>query len=761
MTEKSGITIQSESILQKWSYPLWIIVFTLVVLFSPGQASVVEGQNTSKVSNALFKKVQSSGSVRVIVKLNTSFQPESQLSGTPAVVNQQGRISKLQKQLHQSVSGHNVRGIKKFKHIPYTAMEVDETALSALIANPLVVSIEEDVPVPPTLTESVPLIKADQAWNLGYTGAGWTVAILDTGVDKTHSFFSAGKIVAEACFSSTMTSGNYSSTTVCPNSLDVQIGSGAGVNCSVDCYHGTHVAGIAAGKSASINGVAKDANIISIQVFANFSGMVLSWSSDQILALEHVYSLRNTYNIAAVNMSLGGGAYTSPCDDNARKAAIDNLRSAGIATIIASGNNGYVNAMNAPACISTAVSVGATDKSDVEAYYNNYHPTMLSLFAPGSSIYSSMPQNGWAYLSGTSMAAPHVTGAWAIMKQKWPKASVDAILNSFQSTGATVTLLSDTGGSVKRIDVFSALDAVIEGPGNLTGTALSANEILLNWTDNASDETGFKIERKTGVNGEYSEIAMVGANTTTYHDTRLEDDTAYSYKVRAYKAEGNSAYSNEVNATTPLAAPGGLQATMITRTQINLNWMDNSGHETAFIIERATASGGPYTEVGTTGADTTTYEDKGLTTGATYYYRVRAHNTNGDSGYSNEAHASLVFNDSRGGSGGCFIATATYDSYFHPFVTILKSFRDRFLLTHAPGRAFVAWYYRISPPIADFIRTSGVMKQSVRILLLPLVGFSYLCLTLGVIPAGIIFLLSFGMVGIGIRKLYFRHKQPA
>ncbi len=152
------------------------------------------------------------------------------------------------------------------------------------------------------------------------------------------------------------------------------------------------------------------------------------------------------YNIAAVNMSLGGGKYTSSCDTDSRKAAIDNLRSAGIATVISSGNDYYTNGIGAPACISTAVSVGATTKSDVEASYSNYHPTMLSLFAPGSSIYSSVPGGGWETWNGTSMAAPHVTGAWAILKQKSPSASVTDILNNLQTTGAAVTLKAGRSG---------------------------------------------------------------------------------------------------------------------------------------------------------------------------------------------------------------------------------------------------------------------------------------------------------------------------
>ena len=86
--------------------------------------------------------------------------------------------------------------------LPVVVLEVDAASLEALAANPEVLSIEEDIAVPPSLVQSNPLIGADVAWAAGYAGAGQAVAILDTGVDKTHPFLT-GKVIAEACFSTT------------------------------------------------------------------------------------------------------------------------------------------------------------------------------------------------------------------------------------------------------------------------------------------------------------------------------------------------------------------------------------------------------------------------------------------------------------------------------------------------------------------------------------------------------------------------------
>ena len=109
-----------------------------------------------------------------------------------------------------------------------------------------------------------------------------------------------------------------------------------------------------------------------------------------------------------------------------------------------------------------------------------------------------------------------------------------------------------------------------------------------------------------------------------------------------------------------------------------------------------------------------------------------------------------------GGGGGCFVATAAYGSSFHPHVATLRNFRDAFLLSNTTGRAFVDWYYRVSPPIADSIRTSEALKAGVRIALLPAVGFGALCLKIGFLSGLLIALLIAGTLVIASRR-GFRH----
>ncbi len=162
-----------------------------------------------------------------------------------------------------------------------------------------------------------------------------------------------------------------------------------------------------------------------------------------------------------------------------------------------------------------------------------------------------------------------------------------------------------------------------------------------------ANETGFKIERKTGAGGTYSQIATVGAGVVAYSNTGLTPNTTYYYRVRATNAGGDSPYSNEANATTldvAPAAPSGLAATAISSSQVNLSWADNATNETGFKIERKTGSGGTYAEIATVGAGVTTYSNTGLTGATAYFYRVRATNAIGDSAYSNEASASTLPN---------------------------------------------------------------------------------------------------------------------
>ena len=507
----------------------WLFVFALSVVqittvqAVPAGSGVTRNMSPAQRLTVLQSMASQQGSVPVIVKFKGidspvgSFGPLGILSNrlSAAAINAPQRLQKIrqmQTSVKQRLLAKGVKKFKEFKYLPYMAMSVDAAALTQLQQDPQVGEIFEDVAVPPTLLESTGVMGATNAWSVGYDGSGWAVAVLDTGVDKNHNFL-AGKVISEACYSSN----TASSTSVCPGGVTSSTAVGSGVNCpntTDGCDHGTHVAGIIAGVDYSpggpgFNGVAKGANIIAIQVFSQFTGAdctgaspcVLSYTSDQMLGLERVFALRNTYNIASVNMSLGGGQFTGFCDSDSLKPSIDNLRAVGIATVIATGNDSYRTSISAPACISTAISVGATcdgvgvgfgcDFVDDIPNYSNI-ASFVSLLAPGSRIRSSVPGNNtFANFHGTSMATPHVAAAWAVMKQASPADSVDTILSKLQ---VSATLVDDvrTNGSVtglKRINLDKAVTAQINDPVFLS--PLGGDELIAGSTAQVQWDGGY------------------------------------------------------------------------------------------------------------------------------------------------------------------------------------------------------------------------------------------------------------------------------
>ena len=177
-------------------------------------------------------------------------------------------------------------------------------------------------------------------------------------------------------------------------------------------------------------------------------------------------------------------------------------------------------------------------------------------------------------------------------------------------------------------------------PSNLTITSLLSNQVSLSWSDNSNNETGFKIQRKTGVTGTYVDIRTTAANVTSYTDSTVTDGTLYYYRVSATNATGDSAFSNEASGTTPLAKPTSATATAVSSSQINLTWVDNSASETGYKIERKTTVTGTYAQIAQVGANVQSYSDtNGLAANTKYYYRIRATNGTIDSDYSNEPSA--------------------------------------------------------------------------------------------------------------------------
>ncbi len=446
----------------------------------------------------LEEKAREAGSVRVTIGLDAAFVPEGFLVDDLSRSRQRTAIEQAKDELLQELGLTQQSVAARFVSIPFLSLELDTAALARVAASDRVFHIHENFAVPPALASSAPVVGAPAAWAEGFDGSGQVVAVLDTGVDKTHPFFAGGKVVAEACFSTN----NGSIASLCPGGAASSTAAGSAAPCPASislCDHGTHVAGIAAGSggSGSNIGIARGADVIAVQVFSRQNDPAICGGSapclgaeddDLVEALLHVLSLRDTFSIAAANLSLGGGQYSNPttCDQRTPdfKDAVDQLRSYGIATVISTGNEGYVASTGWPGCVSSVVSVGATEDDDDLYVLGNVAP-FVDLLAPGFQIRSSVPGTGTMSYDGTSMAAPHVAGAWAILKQRDPDASVTEILGLLRETATVVEDDRPNGveTDLRRIDIAAALAFAGEGQDFVisnSGTAvLTVSEIRL------------------------------------------------------------------------------------------------------------------------------------------------------------------------------------------------------------------------------------------------------------------------------------------
>ena len=598
-----------------------VTLITLFVLFiasvgAVGAAKIVDKQY-------LVQKAKDKGEVRVIIQFEVA---DTQMSASPASdsrivfpgaanakkalqddILQSHKIQNAADSVLARLEKSNYKINKRMKHIPFIALSVKEKALEKLETITEILSVVEDLPIPspqpPASLEPGSIrvpgldaqIGAESGWAMGYTGSGWYVAILDTGIRASHEMF-AGKSIVESCFSTNdAVSGALSA---CPNGSDILVGPGAAapVASAYTPYgHGTHVAGIAAGQATDVQGVAIDAGIIAVQVFSRFEDSpfcgggdcLMSYVSDQTRALDWVYEMRHTYPVAAVNMSLGGGNFEVACDNDSRKAAIDNLAAAGIAVVVSSGNSYQCDGVGAPACISSSVSVGAIENGDLMADFSNWSDNgMVDLMAPGIIIMSAVASGDadYAAWNGTSMAAPFATGAWAMLKQKRPEAGVDELLAILQATADDVLIRCNWATVDRHIRVDGALTQLNRSPQASAGddvTVAEGSHVTLDG-GNSRDP-----DRNDALIYEWSgppDIQLSNSNAVQAHFTAPQvagEDRILEFELTVQdNQQGVSTDSVRITVTDP--AP----------------WVDTGGDQSANEGERVTLDGSGSSDVG-------------------------------------------------------------------------------------------------------------------------------------------------------------------
>jgi subtilisin len=500
----------------------------------------------------------------------------------------------------------------QFEVVPGFVAEVNEAALRRLLDDDRVSSVEEDAEIEFTLNLSVPNIgaKAVHDRQPSIKGAGQIVVVIDNGVDHTHPFL-GNRVRREdgACFSgATMPGGNDSPVfdfeTVCPNGLTQQIGFDAGVPCNVGnltlsnnpCHHGTRVAGVIAGdrvvgdsdpsRNTESTGVAPAAEIIPIQIASKectSSGCApKGYKSSVIKALEYVAMTLHPVHgrkLAAVNLSLAFGLVEgsrTDCDNHNLLMGdyVEDVHSLDIAVVAATANDTARNGARAPGCLPFVISVSATDDGDNVPAYANV-ADFIDLFAPGGAdgagvgILTSrnLCTDCAPYVEdhGTSLAAPHVSGAIALLREKTPSATVAKLLADLAASPRRVSdqRVDGTVTNKPRIKIDHAIDlAVPPGPPtafSAKGTAIDAT--LLTWTAPDPPPTGakYRIRVRTQKSGAWTLVADDVTGTSYPHTTGLTRGTMYEYELVTKDSSG--AFSIEVldyaitRPFTPIGSP--------------------------------------------------------------------------------------------------------------------------------------------------------------------------------------------------------------
>ncbi|MFM7593771.1 MAG: S8 family serine peptidase, partial [Isosphaeraceae bacterium] len=349
---------------------------------------------------------------------------------------------------------------------------------------------------------------AETAWNSGNTGSrSVVIGIVDTGIQITHPDLASNIWVNPNDPPDGIDNdGNgYVDDT---NGWDF-VNNDRTVYDGLSDSHGTHVAGIIGaqgGNGAGVAGVNWNVSMIS----AKFIGSQGGTTADAVRAIDYMTDLkiRNGVNIAAINASWGAGAYSS-----AIHSAINRAAKADILFVAAAGNNrtsndqlpfypASISTLNATSTESAAtydsvISVGALTSTGTLASFSNFGRNSVDLVAPGSIITSTIP-NGYGINSGTSMAAPHVTGAIALYASRYPGTSASSIKNAIFSSVEPTAGLSDIVATGGRLDVGQALN-IIPPPAAIT-SAISINDIAI-------------VEGATGIS--YAEVTVALAQVNS------------------------------------------------------------------------------------------------------------------------------------------------------------------------------------------------------------------------------------------------------
>lgn len=409
---------------------------------------------------SIERSVSAGGSVRIVVQYLAPVQESSFGSGPAGLAQARAAVAGALEQMRSTYASGDTAdrlNMVALDHVPLVAMTVTRKELEALARDPRVVRIWENSIVPQRrasrLDHATAKALAPGAIASAASGKGMLVAVLSGGIDGNHAAIK-GAVEAEFCVSSIDPKQKFAS--LCPNGKSVQGGAGTAAACSMrhdpDCLMGTALASIVTGqRTAGAVAVATDAKLVAVQVFSKVedAAKCKSWgvespcvASDLVSQLKALDVLvkataESLKNVAAVTTTVNLGEFKAGCEDLPYKPLVDALRKQGVAFVAGSGDSGQTEATTMPGCLSSVVTVGAATPANAIAPFTNM-AAWVDLLAPGVELPVAIAGGQMTKANGTTFAAGHVAGAFAVLRAQHPQASIDAIEAALKSTGVAI-----------------------------------------------------------------------------------------------------------------------------------------------------------------------------------------------------------------------------------------------------------------------------------------------------------------------------------
>jgi subtilisin family serine protease len=407
-------------------------------------------------------------------------------------------------------------------------------------------------------------VKAPDAWSLTAGSSDVVIALLDTGIDYNHPdlrdniWSNPGEVCNDGIdndgngFIDDCRGWNFAADTNDP--LD-------------DDGHGTLVAGIIGARgndNAGMAGMMWHVRLMPLKILnAQGEGSV----ADEAAAIDYAVMMKKTkgINIKAMNASFGGSGFS-----NTENTAISAANDEGILMTAAAGNGNKFgigldddSTPEYPASygLPNIIAVAATDPNDSLASFSNFGVNSVDVAAPGVFILSALSSAegivpctaevhpGFDICSGTSFSVPFVTGLTGLISTSYPYFSADQVKGTILRYVDVLPSLEGkilTGG---RINAFKAVSSLLT-PTDLAASAVTTTSVTLTWTDNATGEDGYTVERSTA-GGAFTGIASLGADSTSYTDATVSGNTTYTYRVTAFNTIPATSVSAETSVTTP------------------------------------------------------------------------------------------------------------------------------------------------------------------------------------------------------------------